>query len=88
MKNLKNHFVAAVGEFVGTLLFLWFAFAGTEVAASTNFPDGKLKPDTINYISMCFGFSLLATVWIFYRISGGLFNPAVCVSPRRTFGPY
>ena len=29
------------------------------------------------YISMAFGFSLLVNVWIFYRVSGGLFNPAV-----------
>lgn len=31
------------------------------------------------YISLAYGFSLLVTVWAFYRISGGLFNPAVRV---------
>lgn len=31
----------------------------------------------IIYVSMAYGFSLLVTVWAFYRISGGLFNPAV-----------
>jgi aquaporin related protein len=29
------------------------------------------------YISLAFGFSLAVTVWVFFRISGGLFNPAV-----------
>lgn len=29
------------------------------------------------YIALAFGFSLAANVWIFYRISGGLFNPSV-----------
>jgi hypothetical protein len=28
-------------------------------------------------ISLSFGFSLMANVWAFYRVSGGLFNPAV-----------
>lgn len=30
--DVKNHFVASLGEFVGTTMFLFFAFAGTEVA--------------------------------------------------------
>jgi aquaporin related protein len=29
------------------------------------------------YIALCFGFSLTVNVWIFFRVSGGLFNPAV-----------
>ena len=35
--------------------------------------------DTSNllYISLCFGFSLAVNAWIFFRVSGGLFNPAV-----------
>lgn len=31
------------------------------------------------YISFCFAAALAATVWIFFRISGGQFNPAVTV---------
>lgn len=30
--KIRNHFVAAIGEFVGTLLFLFFAFSATQVA--------------------------------------------------------
>ena len=29
------------------------------------------------YISLSFGFSLAVNAWIFFRVSGGLFNPAV-----------
>lgn len=30
--TVKGHFVAAIGEFVGTTMFLFFAFAGTQVS--------------------------------------------------------
>ena len=85
--SVKNHFVAAVGELVGTTMFLFFAFAGTIVAntqsraaagsqtttgSATGFDVGVLV-----YIALSFGFSLMVNVWIFFRISGGLFNPAV-----------
>ena len=29
------------------------------------------------FVSLGYGFSLLVCAWSFYRISGGLFNPAV-----------
>jgi len=32
---------------------------------------------TLMYIALSFGFSLAVSSWIFFRISGGLFNPAV-----------
>jgi len=32
------------------------------------------------YISLSFGFSLAVNAWIFFRISGGLFNPAVSLA--------
>lgn len=86
--DLKNHFVAALGEFVGTTMFLFFAFAGTEVAniqssSSKDTTTGAttgFDVSTLLYISLCFGFSLMVNVWIFFRISGGLFNPAVTLA--------
>jgi hypothetical protein len=84
--EVKNMFVAAVGEWVGTTLFLFFAFAGTQVAnAHSNSPaestttnaTAGFSPIVMLYISVSFGFSLMVNVWIFFRISGGLFNPAV-----------
>jgi len=32
------------------------------------------------YISVIFSFSLIVNVWVFFRISGGLFNPAVTLA--------
>ncbi|GAA6001370.1 MIP/aquaporin family protein [Rhodotorula paludigena] len=86
----KNHAIACVGELVGTVLFLFFAFGGTQVAnlAATSVtgvtqpgpggvPVGGGNTSSLFYISMSFGLSLIVTVWTFARISGGLFNPAV-----------
>jgi Major intrinsic protein len=78
--------VAMIGEFIGTTMFLFFAFAGTQLAnievGDTSIqivagqPTGFI-PGTLFYISASFGFSLLVNAWVFFRISGGLFNPAV-----------
>ncbi|KAH8685598.1 aquaporin-like protein [Tricladium varicosporioides] len=89
--SVKNHFVATLGEFVGTTMFLFFAFAGTQVAniqssassnnsSTSNTTSGGATGFNVSvylYISIIFGFSLMVNVWIFFRISGGLFNPAV-----------
>ena len=81
--KVRNHFVAMVGEFCGTFLFLFFAFAGTQVANSAaaaaavgtsgNGPSLPQAPNApvLLYISLAFGFSLAVNVWIFFRISGG-----------------
>lgn len=76
--EVQAHLVAATGEFVGTFLFLFMAYAGHMMildpsAASTSTP-GFLQ--TLATASV-YGFSLLVTAWAFYRISGGLFNPSV-----------
>jgi len=67
-------------------MFLWLAFAGTQTA---NIPSGDSASNSTSggatgfnatillYISLVFGFSLMVNVWVFFRISGGLFNPAV-----------
>ncbi|KAL6718266.1 Aquaporin-1 [Lecanora helva] len=80
---IRNHFIAMCGEFAGTFLFLFFAFTGTQVAnsqtqgsQSTTIAQGS-NPAQLLYISLCFGFSLAVNAWVFFRISGGLFNPAV-----------
>ena len=80
---IRNHFIAMCGEFAGTFLFLFFAFTGTQVANSqtqggttTTVAQGS-NPAQLLYISLCFGFSLAVNAWVFFRVSGGLFNPAV-----------
>jgi aquaporin related protein len=79
--RVRHLIVSMLGEFVGTFLFLFFAFAGTQVA-NTFAADAGSPPNisTMLYIALAFGFSLCVNVWIFFRISGGLFNPAVRMS--------
>lgn len=92
--RLKNHFLAMIGEFVGTVLFTFFAFGGAQVAnipstsitgstttansGSTNAATAQ-APNTssLQFIALSFGFSLTVNAWVFFRISGGLFNPAI-----------
>lgn len=70
-------------------MFLFFAFAGTQVANvgsmdsqsnSTTNASAGFSPIVLTYIALSFGFSLMVNVWIFFRISGGLFNPAVTLA--------
>ncbi len=74
--------MAMLGEFVGTFLFLFFSFSGTQIA-NTPAPADGAGPNTSNlmFIALCFGLSLMANVWAFYRITGGLFNPSVSGFP-------
>jgi hypothetical protein len=80
--KVRDHFVAASGEFVGTFMFLFFGFAihlmaGTRAVTASDAETGA-NSQTVVFISMGYGFSLLVSAWVWYRISGGLFNPAVC----------
>lgn len=74
--DVRGHLVAMSGEFVGTTLFLYFAFAATQIA-NTLTPVDAPNLQQLMFISLAFGFSLAVTAWVFYRVSGGLFNPAV-----------
>ncbi|KAL4924623.1 aquaporin-like protein [Aspergillus undulatus] len=93
----RNNFTAMAGEFVGTFLFLFFAFAGTQVANTPKPAQGSdsesdpalaieaglIQPPDFNallYSSLSFGFSLMVNIWAFFRITGGLFNPAVTLA--------
>lgn len=67
-------------------MFLFFAFAGTQVANigsqdneqnSTTGESTGFDVTVYLYIALIFAFSLMVNVWVFFRISGGLFNPAV-----------
>ncbi|KAK5048194.1 hypothetical protein LTR84_005864 [Exophiala bonariae] len=75
-RKARQHGLAMCSEFVGTTIFLWFAFAGAQTAAATGGGVAE-TPEQVMLTSLSFGFSLLVTVWAFYRVSGGLFNPAV-----------
>ncbi|KAJ9130977.1 Aquaporin-like protein [Pleurostoma richardsiae] len=77
----RNNAVAVLGEFVGTFLFLFFSFSGTQIA-NTPAPADGAAPNASNlmFIALAFGLSLMANVWAFYRITGGLFNPSVTLA--------
>jgi aquaporin related protein len=79
--NTRNNVVAVLGEFVGTFLFLFWSFAGTQISNTPLPPDGS-PPNTsaLLFAALAFGFSLTVNVWAFFRITGGLFNPSVCSS--------
>jgi len=83
---IRGHLVAWIGEFVGTFMFLFLAFSGTQVANTTtagsqtsDVVSVATAPNTSNllYVALAFGFSLAVNAWVFFRVTGGLFNPAV-----------
>lgn len=80
--TFKNHFVATIGEIVGTFLFLFFAFGATQVSQTTSLSssgDGNAVTDTSSskedgadtskllYVALGFGFSLTVNAWVFFR---------------------
>ncbi|WQF85302.1 Putative major intrinsic protein [Colletotrichum destructivum] len=80
LSAMGGHLVAASGEFVGTFFFLFFGYAGqimVVLQGADAAPDGSLSSQGVVFIALTYGFSLLVNVWTFYRVSGGLFNPAV-----------
>lgn len=80
LSDLATHLVAATGEFVGTFFFLWMAYSGQLTVLnqySALAVAGGASSETIVFIALVYALSLLVNAWAFYRISGGLFNPAV-----------
>jgi aquaporin related protein len=90
--SARGHIVAFIGEFVGTFMFLFFAFSGTQVANTTTAGSQtstaasvSTAPNTSNllYVALAFGFSLTVNAWVFFRVTGGLFNPAVSLQDHK-----
>lgn len=78
--TIRNELVVVFGEFCGTFMFLLMAYIGTQAAIDNNSPgnpDAPLFPFSLMYIAASFGSALAVNVWVFYRVTGGLFNPAV-----------
>ncbi|KAH7408029.1 aquaporin [Cadophora sp. MPI-SDFR-AT-0126] len=80
-QTLRNTIVVVLGEFVGTFLFLFMAFAGTQIAHTPS-PNPQAASDAAAYIliALTFALSLTTNIWAFYRVTGGLFNPAVTLA--------
>ncbi|KAK0520582.1 Aquaporin-1 [Tilletia horrida] len=88
--TIKNETIAAVAEFCGTFLFLLFSFGVATIAGQQQLTADSasqvqgaadsapaLNSSQLLFSSLGFGFSLAVNAWIFFRVSGGLFNPAV-----------
>lgn len=92
--DIKNDAIAAVGEFVATILFLLFALGGVQVinanlTANANSADSTgtqpVGSDSARllayfYIAMGFGLSLFGIASIFYRFTGSIMNPSVSLA--------
>ncbi|KAJ4289775.1 Aquaporin-1 [Kalmusia sp. IMI 367209] len=89
-KSIRHEYPVFIGEFIGTFMFLFLAFTGTQIAivSATIESEGPGNPDMnpvqqvskLIYISFAFGAALAVNVSIFADISGGMFNPAVTLS--------
>ncbi|KAJ4418016.1 Aquaporin-1 [Gnomoniopsis sp. IMI 355080] len=84
----RGHIIAIIGEYLGTFMFLFFGYTAAQTAnekaditlrASLGSPASPPGPSLIqiSYISAIFGLSLATNVFIWYRVSGGMFNPSV-----------
>ncbi|CAO1629742.1 unnamed protein product [Parajaminaea phylloscopi] len=79
---IKNKLVLFLCEFVGTTMFLFFSF-GIATQASDKMDvdtaNGDNSPDTnaLLFSSLGFGFSLAVNAWVWFRVTGSLFNPAL-----------
>jgi len=76
--GIKGDLWGASLEFIGTFCFLTLAYGGVQAATATDTPASGIV--YILYASLCFGFSLLVSAWLFFRVTGGLFNPNVSLA--------
>ncbi|KDQ52264.1 hypothetical protein JAAARDRAFT_184445 [Jaapia argillacea MUCL 33604] len=76
--TISEDLFAAGVEFIGTTFFLLLAFGGVQAVTGEAGPVDNIS--RIMYISLSFGFSLVVSAWLFYRVTGGLFNPNVSLA--------
>jgi aquaporin rerated protein, other eukaryote len=77
---MRGHMVAAVGEFVGIFMWLFFAYGSNIVAAnqaSAREIHGATNTDTVMFVAMAYAFPLMVYIWASMKTSGGHLNPAV-----------
>jgi len=78
-------------EFIGTTLFLLFLYNGCQTAATIqqNSISGSSNAPSVDQIAYCAnsaGLSLFVTISVFFRVTGGVFNPAVSFALLLTRG--
>ncbi|KIM39248.1 hypothetical protein M413DRAFT_48682, partial [Hebeloma cylindrosporum] len=70
-------------EFIGTAFFLLFGLGGIQAATAETEQGGGRQSSTteqVMYISTSMGLSLLVSAWLFFRVTGGLFNPNISLA--------
>ncbi|TFK94055.1 aquaporin-like protein [Polyporus arcularius HHB13444] len=81
LTRFKDDLFAGALEYVGTTVFLMLALGCVQAAsAETQSSQYTSNVDRTMYIATGFGLSLLVSVWLFYRVTGGLFNPNVSLA--------
>ena len=73
---IKNALISVLSELVGTFIYMITGLGGTSAAINltANDPNHALR---YLFVSLAWGMATLTNAWLFYRISGGLFSPAV-----------
>lgn len=84
-KTIRADLVNMLSETVGTFSFMLTALGCTAVvdsAESTRQASGELAADPAKmlFIALGWGMSIAVNAWVFFRISGSLFNPAVTLA--------
>ncbi|KAG0016828.1 hypothetical protein BGZ82_000932 [Podila clonocystis] len=75
ISNLQRWYVPAIGELVGTAMFLYLAVGGADAVSR-----GASEGTAILGVAFSFGVGLMVTAWGFGRISGAHFNPAITLA--------
>lgn len=68
--------VPVMSELVGTFFFMLTGLGGTSAAITLSVGD-PTNPTKTLFVAISWGMAAVVNAWSFFRISGGLFNPAV-----------
>ncbi|POS85234.1 hypothetical protein EPUL_002046 [Erysiphe pulchra] len=80
-EKFRHHVIAAIGEFLGTTLFLFFGFLSAQIINSKPDQISSNGPSLLQLLFVAAGFGVggAVNVWLFYRVSGGHLNPAITI---------
>jgi len=82
-QRFHDDVVAALGEFLGTVLFLLLGLGGIQAAINDSAAGSGGSGASVEqrlYIAASMGLSLLITAWFFFRITGAFFNPQISLA--------
>ncbi|QIX00200.1 hypothetical protein AMS68_005717 [Peltaster fructicola] len=79
--SLYAHGVAWLTEYIGTVFFLFLALSGQQAAfsAAGSVTSSGANAAALLYASLAYAFAFAVASWIFFRVTSGLFNPAIAL---------